>query len=155
MASEVISETIMLIVAVTLVGVVAGSVFSVVSSISTNMVSYSILQSQKLVTDLQIDYATNASSTTIIVYLHNIGESTIFNLKNSVLYFGPQGNLQQIGYNSSSTLPYWVVNTNTLYPGSVAKITIYLSSPLSTTQYYTVQLVTPNGYSVSYTFEAS
>jgi len=36
MASEVISETIMLIVAVTLVGVVAGSVFSVVSSISSN-----------------------------------------------------------------------------------------------------------------------
>ncbi|QXJ28248.1 Flagella-related protein FlaG [Saccharolobus shibatae B12] len=154
MASEVISETIMLIVAVTLVGVVAGSVFSVVSSISTNMVSYSMLQSQKLVTDLQIDYVTNASSTTVIVYLHNIGESTIFNLKNSVLYFGPQGNLQQIGY-SSSALPYWVVNTNTLYPGSVAKIIIYLSSPLSTTQYYTVQLVTPNGYSVSYTFEAS
>ncbi|MCH4815372.1 MAG: flagellin [Saccharolobus sp.] len=154
MASEVISETIMLIVAVTLVGVVAGSVFSVVSSISTNMVSYSMLQSQKLVTDLQIDYVTNASSATVIVYLHNIGESTIFNLKNSVLYFGPQGNLQQIGYNSSA-LPYWVVNTNTLYPGSVAKIIIYLSSPLSTTQYYTVQLVTPNGYSVSYTFEAS
>ncbi|AKA72574.1 flagellar biosynthesis protein FlaG [Saccharolobus solfataricus] len=154
MASEVISETIMLIVAVTLVGVLAGSVFSVVSSISTNMVSYSMLQSQRLVTDLQIDYVTNSSSTTVIVYLHNIGESIIFNLKNSVLYFGPQGNLQQIGYNSS-TLPYWVVNTNTLYPGSVAKIIIYLSSPLSTTQYYTVQLVTPNGYSVSYTFEAS
>ncbi|QGA53473.1 flagellar biosynthesis protein FlaG [Sulfolobus sp. E5-1-F] len=154
MASEVISETIMLIVAVTLVGVLAGSVFSVVSSISTNMVSYSMLQSQRLVTDLQIDYATNVSSTTVIVYLHNIGESTIFNLKNSVLYFGPQGDLQQIGYNAS-TLPYWVVNTNTLYPGSVAKIIIYLSSPLSTTQYYTIQLVTPNGYSVSYTFEAS
>lgn len=98
MASEVISETIMLIVAVTLVGVLAGSVFSVVSSISTNMVSYSMLQSQRLVTDLQIDYVTNSSSTTVIVYLHNIGESIIFNLKNSVLYFGPQGNLQQIGY---------------------------------------------------------
>lgn len=67
MASEVISETIMLIVAVTLVGVLAGSVFSVVSSISTNMVSYSMLQSQRLVTDLQIDYVTNSSSTTVIV----------------------------------------------------------------------------------------
>ncbi|WP_338603707.1 flagellar biosynthesis protein FlaG [Sulfolobus tengchongensis] len=154
MTSEVISEAIMLIVAITLIGVLAGTIFSVVSSISTSMASYSVLQSQKLVTDLQIDYATNTSPTTVVVYLHNVGESTIFNLKNSVLYFGPEGNLQQIGYNSG-TLPYWLTSTNTLYPGSVAEIIIYLSSPLLSTQYYTIQLVTPNGYVVTYTFEAS
>jgi flagellar protein FlaG len=153
-ASEVVSEAIMLIVSITLIGVLAGVVFSVVSSISTSMASYATLQSQKLLTDLQIDYATNISPTTVVVYLQNIGEVTVFNLQNSVLYFGPQGNMQQIGYNTG-TPPYWTISTNVLNPGSVAKITIYLSSPLTSTQYYTIEFVTSNGYSVSYTFGVS
>ncbi|QIW22709.1 flagellar biosynthesis protein FlaG [Sulfolobus sp. S-194] len=154
MASEAISESIMLIVSIVLIGALAGIVFSLVSSISTSMMSYGLLESQKLVTNLQIDYATNTSPTTVVVYLQNVGESTIFNLDQSILYFGPEGNLQQIGYNTG-TPPYWTVNINTLYPGSVAKITIYLSSPLSSNQYYTVEIYTPNGYSVSYTFGVS
>ncbi|TRM84751.1 flagellar biosynthesis protein FlaG, partial [Sulfolobus sp. A20-N-G8] len=66
MTSEVISESIMLIVAITLIGVLAGIVFSVVSSIATSMSSNSILESQRLLTDLQIDYATNTSPTIIV-----------------------------------------------------------------------------------------
>ncbi|MCW1302543.1 MAG: flagellar biosynthesis protein FlaG [Candidatus Rehaiarchaeum fermentans] len=154
MTSEVISESIMLIATITLIGILVGIVFSVVSSISTSMASYATFQSQKLLTNLQIDYATNTSPTTVVIYLHNIGEATIFNLKNSILYFGPQGNLQQIGYDNG-TPPYWVVSTNVLYPGSVAEITIYLSTPLSTSQYYMIQFVTSNGYSTSYVFGVS
>ncbi|AOL16981.1 flagellar biosynthesis protein FlaG [Sulfolobus sp. A20] len=154
MTSEVISESIMLIVAITLIGVLAGIVFSVVSSIATSMSSNSILESQRLLTDLQIDYATNTSPTIIVVYLHNVGEVTVYNLQDGVLYFGADGNLQQIGFNSGIK-PYWIVSTNTLNPGSVAEITIYLSSPLSSSQYYTIEYVTSYGYIVTYALKAN
>nr|6PBK_A Chain A, Saci FlaG soluble domain [Sulfolobus acidocaldarius DSM 639]6PBK_C Chain C, Saci FlaG soluble domain [Sulfolobus acidocaldarius DSM 639] len=121
------------------------------NSISTTMSSYSIQQSQKMLTQLQIDYATNTSSNTVVAYLHNVGETTISYLQNSVVYFGPNGQLQPVGYNSGSS-PYWTVTSNSLQPGSKVKIIIYLSSPLSSNQYYTIQIVTPNGYTVSYMF---
>ncbi|MCY0859815.1 MAG: flagellar biosynthesis protein FlaG [Sulfolobaceae archaeon] len=149
--NEAIEESIFIIASVILIGLLAGIVYSVVSSLGTSFSSFSIAQAQRLVTDVQIDYATNTSSTTVVFYLHNVGETTIFNLPSSTLYFGPQGDLSIIGYGSGTS--YWTTNTQTLYPGQVAEITIHLSTQLVQNQYYTIEFVTPNGYEVTYTFQ--
>ncbi|BBD73230.1 flagellar protein FlaG [Sulfodiicoccus acidiphilus] len=153
MASEIISESIMVIATVVLVGLLAGALFYTVSTMSTTMSSFTVLQAQRLVTDLQVVYATNTSSTQVVVYLQNVGEATVFDLGSSQLYFGPQGQLQPIGYNGAA--PSWTTSASTLSPGQTVQLTITLSSPLSQNQYYTVMFVTSTGYQTSYTFQVT
>jgi|ECHvirMinimDraft_2_1075157.scaffolds.fasta_scaffold02676_2 flagellar protein FlaG len=153
MASEIISESIMVIATIVLVGVLAGALFYTVSTMSTSMASYTVLQSQRLTTDVQIVYATNTSSTQIVAYVQNVGESTVFNLGSSQVYFGPQGGLQQLGFNSVA--PSWTTSSSTLSPGQTVKLTLTLSSPLTQGQYYTIMFVTPTGYQTEYTFQVT
>ncbi len=150
MASEIISESIMIIASVILVGILAGVLYSSVSMIGTQYSSYAILQSQKLTMDLQIVYATNTSPTQIVVYLQNVGMTSIPNLQTSTLYVGPQGQLTPVGYGTSP--PSWNSPAQSLNPGSTVQLTISLSSPLKA-GYYTVMFVSSTGFSTSYTFQ--
>jgi|ECHhosMinimDraft_1075155.scaffolds.fasta_scaffold00123_8 flagellar protein FlaG len=150
MVSQVISESIMIIVVVIIIGMMSSAIYSIISSIGSSMLSASVIQSQRLVTDIQIVYATNTSKSQVIFFLQNIGES-IINLNSSIVYFGPQGGLNIIPHGRGST--YWVSSNTTLLPGFTAQINITLSYTLQKGQVYTIMFNTQSGFTTSYNFE--
>ncbi|MCH1770293.1 MULTISPECIES: hypothetical protein [Metallosphaera] len=151
MAGEIISESILIIASITLVGVLVAGVYFSLTSISSGMSSMSLSLSQKLTTDLKIVYATNVSSTTVVIYIQNTGETDIF-MSSSTLYFGKVYQLQPTGYSTSSP-PNWTSSVAVLSPGSTAKITLTLPAPLQQYQYYEAMFVAQNGYETDYVFE--
>lgn len=150
MAGEVISESILIIASITLIGILAGAVFYAITSMGSGLDSMSNLMSQKLTTSLEIIYATNTSSTEVVFYLQNLGQTSVY-FSSSTVYFGKLYSLQPIGY--SSPAPSWTSQTTVLNPGETAEITITLSTQLQQNQDYEIMFVTSNGYETSYVFE--
>ena len=153
MPTEAISEAILLIASVVLIATLASGLYISIGYISGATISSSLHNSQKLLTQVQIVFATNISSTTLYVYIQNIGEYPVYNFALGTLYFGLENQEQPIGYGGPA--PSWSTNTQVLNPGSTAQITITLSSSLVKGSFYTVMYVTPNGVSSSYTFEVT
>ncbi len=151
MAGEIISESILIIASITLVGVLVAGVYYSLTSISSGMSSMSISLSQKLTTDLKIVYVTNTSSNTVVIYLQNIGETNIL-MVSSTLYFGKLYQLEPAGYSSTSP-PNWTSSMTVLSPGNTAKITLTVPTSLQQGQYYEVMFDAQNGYETSYVFE--
>ncbi|EWG06563.1 MAG: hypothetical protein ASUL_08949 [Candidatus Aramenus sulfurataquae] len=150
MAGEVISEGILIIASIALVGILAGVIFYAITTIGSGLDSMSTAISQKLATDLEIIYATNTSPTEVVFYLQNLGQTPIY-LSSSQVYFGKLYSLQPIGY--SGTPPSWSSQTTVLNPGQTAEITISLSTKLQQNQDYEIMFVAPNGYETTYVFE--
>ncbi|WP_238027086.1 hypothetical protein [Metallosphaera javensis (ex Hofmann et al. 2022)] len=151
MAGEIISESILIIASVTLVGVLVAGVYYSLTSISSGMSSMSLSLAQKMTTDLKIVYVTNTSSDTVVIYLQNIGETSIL-MSSSTLFFGKVYQLQPTGYSTTSP-PNWTSSVTILSPGSTAKITLTLPAPLQQGQYYEVMFDAQNGYETNYVFE--
>jgi len=151
MPGEAVSEAILIIAGVIMIGVLASAVYLSISYIGGAVDASSLAGSQRLLTDVQIVFATNTSSTTLLVYLQNIGEQPVYNVPLGTLYFGPENQQQPVGY--GGTAPDWTVNTQVLNPGSTATITINLAQPLAKGAYYTVMYVTQNGVQTQYTFQ--
>jgi|BEDMetMinimDraft_2_1075160.scaffolds.fasta_scaffold00158_16 flagellar protein FlaG len=151
MAGEIVSEAILVIASVTLVGILVAGVYFSVSSISSGMSSMSTGLSQRLVTDVKVIYATNTSPTTVVFYVQNIGETEVY-MPFSSVYFGKVYQLQQVGYSASSP-PSWTSSVSVLSPGGTAAVTVTLPSQLQPNQYYEVMFVTQNGYQTDYVFE--
>jgi|SRR5579862_9451052 len=153
MPGEVMNEAILIIASVVIIGALIGSVYISISYIGGAMTVSSLHGSQKLLTDVQIDYATNISSTVLAVYLQNTGDVPISNVPLSTMYFGQQNDQLPIGFGGSA--PYWNTSASILNPGQTINITITSLAPLTQNQYYTVMYVTPNGISASYTLQVA
>lgn len=151
MAGEVISESILIIASIVLVGILASAVFYAVTFMSTGFDSAAVNMAQRLTTSLTIVYATNTSSNTVVFYIQNVGQTPVY-MSSSTVYFGKVYELQQLGYNS---VPGWSTTTTVLYPGSTAQVTITLSCTLQQNQYYEIMFVAPNGYETTYVFEVT
>jgi flagellar protein FlaG len=151
MPGEAISEAILVIAGVVMIGILAGAIYVSLSYIGSAVDSSSLMGSQRLMTQVQVAFATNTTSTTVYVYLQNIGEEPVYNVPQGTLYFGPEGEEQPVGY--GVTAPAWTSNALLLNPGYTATITLTLSQPLSKGSYYTVMYVTQNGVSTEYTFQ--
>jgi flagellar protein FlaG len=151
MPGEAVSEAILIIAGVIMIGVLAGSVYLSISYIGSAVDASSLAGSQRLLTDIQIVFATNTTSTTVYVYLQNIGEQPVENLGLGTLYFGLENQQQPVGYGGPA--PSWTTNTQTLNPGSTATIVLTLSQALTKGSYYTVMYVTQNGAQAEYTFQ--
>lgn len=151
MPGEAVSEAILIIAGVVMIGILASAVYLSISYIGSAVDASSLAGSQRLLTDVQIVFATNTSSTTVYVYLQNVGEQPVYDVPLGTLYFGLENQQQPIGYGGSP--PDWTVNTQVLNPGSTATITITLSQPLVKGDYYTVMYVTQNGIETEYTFQ--
>lgn len=150
MAGEAVSEAILVIAGIMMIGMLAGTVYLSVSYIGSALDASSLAGSKKLLTEVEVVFATNTSPTTLYVYLQNVGEQPVY-VSLGTLYFGPQGGQQPIGYGGPP--PSWTANTQLLNPGSTATITVSLSEPLVKGGYYTVMYVTQNGVKAEYTFE--
>jgi archaeal flagellar protein FlaG len=153
MPGEVMNEAILIIASIVLIGALIGSVYVSITYIGGAMTESSLHGSQKLLTDLQIDYATNVSSTTIVAFVQNTGSIAITSISFSTMYFGPQNEELPIGY--GNVTPGWNTTTTTLNPGQTMSLNITSATPLVEDQYYSMMYVTPNGISASYTLQVA
>lgn len=153
MPGEVLNEAILIIASVVLIGALVGSVYVSISYIGGAMTASSLHGSQKLLTEVQIDYATNITNTTIVAYLQNTGSVPIQNIPQSTMYFGEQNSEEPIGFNA--TAPSWNTTATILNPGQTISVNITDASPLVQDAYYSLMFVTPNGISSSYTLQVA
>ncbi len=153
MPGEVINEAILIIASVILIGALVGSVYVSITYIGGAMTESSLHGSQKLLTNIQIDYATNITSTTIAVYIQNTGSVPVQSVPLSTVYFGQENDELPIGFGSPA--PSWNTTATILNPGQTISINITSSTPLSQNQYYSLMYVTPNGISASYTLQVA
>lgn len=153
MSSDVINESILIIASVILIGTLVGPVYIGITYAGSAISSSAIMGSEKLLTDVQIDYATNTSSTQLLVFVQNVGGVPISNIGSSSTYFGLENQEVPIGLDGPT--PNWNTSIATLNPGQTMQVEITLSQALLKNQFYTVMYVTPNGVSTSYTFQVS
>jgi archaeal flagellar protein FlaG len=153
MPGEVMNEAILIIASVILIGALVGSVYVSITYIGGAMTASSLHGSQKLLTEVQIDYATNISSTVLAVYVQNTGSVAVVNVPTSTMYFGQENDQLPIGFGGPT--PYWNTSAAILNPGQTINITITVPTPLAQNQYYTVMYVTPNGISATYTLQVA
>ena len=153
MPGEVMNEAILIIASVVLIGALVGSVYVSISYIGGAMTASSLHGSQKLLTEVQIDYATNISSSVLAIYIQNTGSVPVSNVFLSTMYFGVQNDQQPIGFGGSA--PYWNTTATILNPGQTINVTITVPAPLIQNQYYSILYVTPNGVSTTYTLQVA
>lgn len=152
MPSDVINESILLIASVVLILALAGPVYAGITYAGSAISSASISGSQKLLTDIQIDYASNTTSTQLLVFVQNVGNAPVQNIQSSTMYFGLENQELPIGFGGPS--PNWNSTTTILNPGQTMQVNITLSQNLLSGDFYSVMYVTPNGVTASYTFQA-
>ena len=153
MPGEVINEAILIIASIVLIGALIGSVYVSITYIGGAMTESSLHGSQKLLTEIQIDYATNITSTTIMAYIQNTGSVPIGDLSLSTVYFGLENQEFPVGFRSVA--PAWNTSATILNPGQTISINITSATNLTVNQYYSMMYVTPNGISASYTLQVA
>ena len=67
--------------------------------------SSSVADSQKLLTDVQIDYAANMSSKQVDVFVQNVGSVPVRNIETSSVYFGVE--YQEVPIGLGGPAPNW------------------------------------------------
>ena len=147
------NEAILIIASIVLIGALIGSVYVSITYIGGAMTESSLHGSQKLLTEIQIDYATNITSSTIVAYIQNTGSVPVENIVLSTVYFGQENQELPIGYNSAA--PSWNTTASILNPGQTISINITSATTLTQNQYYSMMYVTPNGISATYTLQVA
>jgi archaeal flagellar protein FlaG len=153
MPGEVMNEAILIIASIVLIGALIGSVYVSITYIGGAMTESSMHGSEKLLTDIQIDYATNITSTIVAAFIQNTGSVAVQDVSFSTMYFGPQNQEFPIGFGSE--IPGWNTTATVLNPGETISINITSATPLSQNEYYSMMFVTPNGISASYTLQVA
>ncbi len=91
-----------------------------------------------------------------LIWVKNIGSSSIRPVERCDVFFGPEGGFQLIPYGSGD--PHWeyaVENDSYWKPTTTLRITVDLNYALTAGQRYFVKVVTPNGISSEYYFSPS
>jgi hypothetical protein len=124
---------------------------------SAAMVSMTEKIDDRMQTRVDIVHAANASDRkTVYIWIKNVGSSRIFNIEDSDLFMGPQGDFMRIPYESRAgeNFPRWsyeIENDTEWKTGATLKITVtYDADPGSDTYY--IKLVIPNGITAEYYF---
>lgn len=94
------------------------------------------------------------NSTTVDLWVKNVGTSNIGDIGKSDIFFGPEDNFDRVIY-GGSTPPYWDYEIEGGYttwkPTVTLHVTIHLASALSTNTYF-AKIIIPNGISDDTTF---
>lgn len=138
--------------------IVVNTVVPAVQRAGGDVISISSAVSDRIRTDARIiEIAAEAGSTTVQVWVKNVGSATIPNPERMDVFFGPVGNFARIApcSQTGNTPPCWqlaIENDTEWAPFATARLTIELASGLSSGQDYIVTVVLPSGLPISTTF---
>jgi len=152
MGSAVITEAILLIASVIIAGGLAGVVMTKVGTFQSTFTQTTENQKQTVLTNIKILYAQNPSSTSVNVWVKNVGTYSITNTQNIDVYFGQTGSMQRIAYNATGLSPSWTFATPVTIWDKANTVQINMSnlSSISCGSVYELQVTTPNGVSDDY-----
>jgi len=159
MASGIISEGILIVASVIVAGMITGIVITKVGSIEGTFTSTVEDQKEKLLSKFEIIHVNQKNSTSVNVWVKNIGLTPIQNLDSFDVYFGQINSAQYVGYLDTST-PSWEFADSTTpssiwEQGNTIQITIQDSSDIQTNQSYEVQFTIDNGVTDDHIFSVS
>jgi archaellum component FlaF (FlaF/FlaG flagellin family) len=133
------------------------SVYPMINRSSAAMVSMTEKIDDRMQTRIDIVHAANTVDRRIVyIWIKNVGSSRIFNIEDSDLFMGPQGDFMRIPHESRAgeNFPRWsyeIENDTEWKTGATLKITVtYDADPGSDTYY--IKLVIPNGITAEYYF---
>jgi hypothetical protein len=151
--------TVLLVVAgIVSATIVVNTVMPALQRTGGDVISVSSAVSDRIRTDARIiEIAAAAGSSSVRVWIKNVGTATIANLERLDVFFGPVGDFDRIAACSQTgnTPPCWrlaIENDTQWAPFATARLTIELASPLSSGQDYVVTVVLPHGVAISQTF---
>ena len=149
MASSTVSDGIVLIAVVIAAATISQVFLSSIGGLQQGSIAMSEKLSDKMETEIVILKAVNASSTTVNVWIKNIG-STIMpsgSIENGDMLFGEYGGFDYITYNESGVgWDYSILGSsdNNWQESETIEITITTASDLVKGDYY-FQYITHNG----------
>ncbi|MEM2002241.1 MAG: hypothetical protein QXT77_06335 [Candidatus Methanomethylicaceae archaeon] len=157
--SGAITESILTISAILVAATIAATMMNSIYNI--DQVNYALLDTtkQSIATSLRVIFATNASESTIKLWVKNVGLKEVDPsvIERSTLFIGPRGNVRHIPFNSSEA-PRWdytIVNDldsdTYIDPGETIEITVDWGEVIQNGDWY-IQLTTYYGVSTTYEF---
>ncbi|GIU70579.1 MAG: hypothetical protein KatS3mg003_0058 [Candidatus Nitrosocaldaceae archaeon] len=151
MVSTIFTESIVLISSIILAAAFSGIIISKTGAIESIFSSTTASQKENMLTKIKVVYATNTTSSTIKVWVKNIGKQPIVDLDKVDLYFGPIKSVNRIPYNTGSAPTWTYSNTSVWNIMDTKEIIINYDSTLSDTTYL-LKIITPNGADTEYLF---
>jgi flagellar protein FlaG len=150
MGSTVITEAILLIASVIIAGSLAGVVMTKVGTFQSTFTQTTENQKQTVLTNIKILYAQNPTSTSVNMWVKNIGTYSITNTQNIDVYFGQTGAMQRITYNVGS--PSWTFASpvTSWDKANTIQMNITNLDAIQCGSVYELQVTTPNGVSDDY-----
>jgi archaellum component FlaF (FlaF/FlaG flagellin family) len=110
---------------------------------------------ERLKSQIEIIHATGNDSSNALVWVKNIGSSSIQVIERCDVFFGPTDNFSRIPHEDRATeAPYWqwtIENSTEWGPTATLRITIITGGPVLSGRYF-VKIVTPSGLSDEYYF---
>ncbi len=151
LVSNIFTESIILVSSIILATTFTGIIISKAGTLEAIFTSTTASKRSTILTDIKIIYATNTTSSTIVVWVKNIGKQPIVEIESVDVYFGAINSVNRIPYSASST-PSWAYEDNSIWDiMETKKIIINYGTPLSQTTYL-IKVTTPNGVSNEYIF---
>ena len=154
MASGLIGEAILIIASVIVAGTIAGVVLSQVGVFESTITTTTDAQQDKLLTDVDIIFASNSSDTIANVWVKNTGNNPLADNTKVDVYFGPIGAVQRYAFSTSGGDNSWEFHPSTPSVWQ-QKDTIQLNitdNDLAKGVTYEVIVTTPNGISDEFIF---
>ncbi len=151
--------TVLLVVAgIVSASIVVNTVVPAAQRVGGDVMSISSAVSDRIRTDARIiETAAVAGSSTVQVWIKNVGTATVPNPERMDVFFGPMGKFARIApcSQTGNTPPCWslaIENDTRWAPFATARLTIELSSALDSGYDYIVTVVLPSGLPISNTF---
>ena len=131
---------------------VFNAVLPTIQRTSGAVITASSVVDERIQTDVSIVHATGQSGTaTVLVWVKNIGSSTVDALDKLDVFFGPQGDFQRIPQGGAGcTAPCWeyaIENDTKFQPAATLRVTLNLAASLAASTTYYAKVVTSNGVS--------
>jgi hypothetical protein len=110
---------------------------------------------ERLKSQIEIIHATGNDSSNALVWVKNVGASSITAIERCDVFFGPTDAFSRVPHEDSAEQPpYWewtIENGTEWEPTTTLRITIITGGPVLSGRYF-VKIVTPNALSDEYYF---
>ncbi|MHC1628809.1 MAG: hypothetical protein ACXQTI_08265 [Candidatus Nezhaarchaeales archaeon] len=159
MVHTVMTEVMLTVAIATIAAFLAASFYSSMSSFYDVYRMAIGVEKEKALTNIEIIFATNVSSSEAKIWVKNIGQKPITRslIAKASLIFGPTAECQLLGYNTT-VAPYWTFSLASDFdhdgawdPSETIEIDVIWDTTLAPGDYY-VKLILYNGVSDDYYF---
>ncbi len=145
----------MIVASVVAAVMVFNAVYPAITTGSSDLVGMKARLDERLRSQIAIIHAAESPDYTdvVLVWVKNVGSSSIKAVERCDVFFGPEGNFQRIPYGSGD--PHWVYaveNDSFWKPTATLRVTIDTNYALSPGERYFIKMTTPSGISDEYYF---